>query len=300
MTLPGRGAPLALLLLALAVPARTAEVPFLSARVNDLAELLSPQTSAELEALLKAHEDSTSNQVAILIIPGLEGEALEEYSLRVAEAWKLGTKGNDNGVLLLIARAERKVRIEVGTGLEGALPDIVCGQIIRNEIVPRFRRDDYDGGVRAGVEAILGAIRGEYVAEDDGTDTAGLGVTIVAGLIFLAVVGTFTLVAIFSKGCLSWFLYVFLVPFWFGFPAAVFGPGPGIAFLTVYLLGFLLVKAWLRATPHGKAWGDQISKALGTGGAGHGGTSAWSSGSSGGGFSGGGGGFSGGGASGSW
>lgn len=300
MSLPGRGAPLALLFLLLAVPARTAEVPFLSARVNDLAGLLSTQTTAELEALLKAHEDSTSNQLAILIIPGLEGEVLEEYSLRVAESWKLGKKGNDNGVLLLIAHAERKVRIEVGSGLEGALPDIVCGQIIRNEIVPRFRRDDYDGGVREGVEAILRAIRGEYVAEENGARGLDLGPMLVTGTVFLAVVGTFTLVAIFSKGCLSWFLFVFLVPFWFGFPAATLGPGPGIAFLTVYLLGFLLLKAWLRATPRGKAWGDQISKAMGTGGVGHGGGSAWSGGSSGGGFSGGGGGFSGGGASGSW
>jgi uncharacterized protein len=301
MTLPVRGdrPALLLLLLLLALPAHAAEVPYLSGRVNDLAGVLSNTAASELELLLKAHEDSTSNQVAVLTIPSLEGEPLEEYSLRVAEAWKLGVKGRDNGVLLLIAREERKVRIEVGSGLEGALPDAVCGQIIRNEIVPRFRRDDYDGGVRAGAEAILKAIRGEYVAGEEG-EQPELGVAIIGGLVFFCVVGLFTLIALFSKGCLSWFLYLFLIPFWFGFPAAMFGPGPGSATLATYLLGFLLVKFWLRKTPHGKAWGSQIEKAMGPGALGSSGGSPWSGGSSGGGFSGGGGGFSGGGASGSW
>ena len=108
------------------------EVPYLSGRVNDVAGVLSNSTHAELESLLKAHEDSTSNQVVVLIVPGLEGESLEGYSIKVAETWKLGRRGKDNGVLLLVARDDRKVRIEVGRGLEGDLTDQLCGMIIHD------------------------------------------------------------------------------------------------------------------------------------------------------------------------
>src|SRR5512140_574907 len=104
----------ALLLLFLAASALSTEVPYLSHRVNDTAEILSSETVYSLEAILKAHEDSTSNQIAVLTIPGLDGETIEEYSIRVVDAWKLGQKGKDNGVLLLVARDDRKVRIEVG------------------------------------------------------------------------------------------------------------------------------------------------------------------------------------------
>ena len=131
--------------------------------VHDEAHILSAATKAELEAILKAERDSTSNQIAVLIIPSLEGESLEEYALRVAHTeWKLGQKGKDNGVLLLISIKDRLVRTEVGYGLEGALTDAMSTRINRNEIAPRFREGDFDGGVKAGVIAIIQAIKGEY------------------------------------------------------------------------------------------------------------------------------------------
>jgi len=278
--------------LALSLPA--AEVPFLSGRVNDFAEILSPKTVADLERLLKSHEDSTSNQVAVLTIRSLEGEAIEAYSLRVAEAWRLGQKGKDNGVLLIIARDDRKVRIEVGRGLEGDLPDITCGTIIRHEIVPRFKSGDYDGGTRAGVEAILGAISGSYQPSESGSESPNIFFTLFGSAIFLVVVGTFTMLVLFQKGFLSWFLYVFLLPFWFAFPYAFFGKVVGLVLFALYAVLVPVAKLWFHFSPAGasmaKRWGGGFSSA----GFAHGG------GSSGGGFSGGGGGFSGGGASGSW
>jgi uncharacterized protein len=134
--------------------------------VHDDANVLSSGTRAELESLLKAERDSTSNQIAVLIVPSLQGESLEDYSIRVVENWKLGKKDKDNGVLLLVVIKERKIRIEVGHGLEGVLTDALSSRINRNEINPYFRQGDYDGGTKAGVMAIIHAIRGEYVNTD--------------------------------------------------------------------------------------------------------------------------------------
>jgi uncharacterized protein len=134
-------------------------------RVHDEAKILSSGSAARLEQQLKMHEDSTSNQIAILIVKTLNDFPVEDYALRVAEEWKLGQADNDNGVLLLIAFDDHKVRIEVGEGLEGALPDAVANQIIRNEIAPNFRQGNYDGGVQAAVTAIIQAIGGEYKAD---------------------------------------------------------------------------------------------------------------------------------------
>lgn len=130
--------------------------------VHDEANVLSAQAISELEMILRYERDSTSNQIAVLIIPSLEGESLEDFSLRVAEQWKIGQKGKDNGVLLLIAMQERRMRIETGLGLEGLLTDAMSSRINRNEIAPRFRLGDYDGGVKAGVLAIIQVIKGEY------------------------------------------------------------------------------------------------------------------------------------------
>jgi uncharacterized protein len=136
-----------------------------STRVHDEAKVLSAGFVSQLEQLLKTFEDSTSNQIAVLIVPSLEGEVIEEYTLRVSEAWKLGQADKDNGVLLFIAISDRKARIEVGEGLEGPLPDAICNQIIRNELAPYFRQDNYEGGVLASVNAITKAIAGEYQAD---------------------------------------------------------------------------------------------------------------------------------------
>ena len=140
-------------------------VPPLTAHVNDYAHMISGQTAAGLERELAGLEKTDSTQIVVLTIPGLEGENLEEFSIKVAEAWKIGSKGVDNGVILLIVRDDRKVRIEVGRGLEGKLTDLVSGHIIRDSIIPRFKAGDFDGGVRAGVRGIVEVVRGEYRAE---------------------------------------------------------------------------------------------------------------------------------------
>lgn len=297
--------PTAALLLALcATPLRAGEVPFLTGRVVDNAGLLSPGTRHDLETLLRSHEDSTTNQVVVLTVPDLGGEEIETFAIRVAEAWKLGRKERDNGVLLLIAREERAVRIEVGRGLEGDLPDITCGIIIRREIIPYFRDGDFDAGVRSGISAILRAIAGSYVAEEEPDADMPLGLRALVFLFFLVVVGIFTATGIVMEGGFAWFLYVFLIPFWGTFPSLLLGPVPGIALLLLYLIGFPLARRWFANSPKGKALAKKWTAgggALRLPGGSSGGR--WSGGgfsSRSGGFSGGGGGFSGGGASGRW
>jgi uncharacterized protein len=285
-------------------PAIGSEVPYLSGRVNDIAGILSHDTHNEIEALLKAHEDSTSNQVVVLTLQSLEGESIEEYANRVANAWKLGQKGKDNGVLLVIAKDDRKLRIEVGRGLEGDLTDLICSSIIRHVITPRFRDGDYDAGVRDGVLAILSAIRGSYSAEEaeEGSDFADIGTRIFVGVMFFVIVGLFTSIALFSSGGRSWFLYVFLFPFWGLFPQAIFGSTGGLIAFGTYAIGFLLFKLWYRKSDTGRAWSKKLQassffgSALASGS--HSSGSSWSS--SGSSFSGGGGSFGGGGSSGSW
>ncbi|RPH37201.1 TPM domain-containing protein [bacterium] len=290
----------AVLFLALAASALSTEVPYLSQRVNDTAEILSPETVSSLEALLKAHEDSTSNQVAVLTVASLEGETIEEFSIRVVDSWKLGQKGKDNGILLLVARDDRKVRIEVGRGLEGDLPDITCGSIIRKQILPRFKEGDYDTGVTDGIHAILGAIQGSYVAEEEEASSSDdLWGRVFASMIFLVVVGVFTAVALFTKGGASWFLYFFLVPFWLVFPLAILGVAAGLTVFGLYALGFLAAKLWFNKSIAGRSLQTKWSASPIFASSSSGGWSS-GSGSSSSSFSGGGGGFSGGGASGSW
>ena len=163
---------IALLLLAPLWSAAQLPVPELwGARIHDEANVLSPAFESELEQILKTHEDSTSNQIAVLIIPTLQDEPIEDYTFRVAEAWKLGRAEKDNGILVLVAVNDRKVRIEVGEGLEGVVPDAIANQIIRNEIAPNFRENNYEAGIRAAVRAIIQAIGGEYQAEEGQTVT---------------------------------------------------------------------------------------------------------------------------------
>ncbi|MBX2968886.1 MAG: TPM domain-containing protein [Cyclobacteriaceae bacterium] len=265
-------------------------------RVHDEAKILSSSKVHQLEAQLKQHEDSTSNQIAILIIPSLDGEVLEEYSLKVAEKWQLGKKGKDNGVLLFIAVNDRKMRIEVGYGLEGALPDITCNQIIRNEIAPEFRRNDFDAGVQAGIDAITSAIAGEYVA-DEGTTFEGEEIPWFVGLFVFGILGLFSLMGLLIKGGAGWFLYIFLIPFYAAFPFALYGWETGKMILLGHIIGFPILKIIF------KMMGWSTLESSGGGGSSGGGWSSgggggWSSG--GGGFSGGGGSFGGGGSSGSW
>jgi uncharacterized protein len=119
----------------------------------------------KLEYKLAQFERETSHQVAVLTIASLQGESIEDFSIRVAESWRIGRKGFDNGVILIIALKDRKLRIEVGYGLEGVLPDAIANQIIRKVIVPHFRNDDYGAGVDAGVNAILKTVAGESLRD---------------------------------------------------------------------------------------------------------------------------------------
>ncbi len=155
----------ALLLICLsAEPSFGLDVPPLTGRIVDQARLLPLDLAAALSAELEVHEAKTGNQVAVLTIASLEGEPLEEYAHRVVTTWRLGQKGTDNGVLLLVVMRERKVRIEVGYGLEDVLTDVRASRIIREEIVPRFRAGDFPGGIAAGLRAIVGTIEGTYTA----------------------------------------------------------------------------------------------------------------------------------------
>lgn len=147
--------------LALDIPARPTNY------VNDYAGVL---TAADREALnrdLKDFEKATSTQIFVAIFPSLEGEDHADFGVRLASAWKVGTK-KDNGVLLDVFMKERKIGIEVGYGLEGALPDVTCSRIIRDEMAPLFKQGDYAGGIKVGVARIQAATRGEYTAGDAG------------------------------------------------------------------------------------------------------------------------------------
>ena len=137
-------------------------IPKPTGYVNDTAGLLSASVRLKVEQFLQGFEASDSTQITLLTIPTLDGESLEDYSQQVFDNWKLGQKGKDNGALLLIAKAERKVRIEVGFGLEGRLTDLLAGRIIDNEITPKFKQGDFDGGIVAGIVGIAEAVRGEY------------------------------------------------------------------------------------------------------------------------------------------
>lgn len=271
--------------------------------VHDEAKILSQSEIDAIEANIQAHEDSTTNQIAVLIIPSLQGEILEELSLRVAQEWKLGTAGNDNGVLLLIAVDDRKMRIEVGQGLEGVLTDATSNQIIRNVIAPSFRDQQYGKGVKEGVDAIIGAIQGEYSADSDGAETLTGPEKIIMGLIVVVVLGVFTFLGVFIKGCMGWFLYAFLIPFYAIFPTVIMGRSTGFTLLAIYLIGYPIARILLPKTSWGKRFGTSMGKGSGGGWTSGGGWFSGSSGggwSGGGGFSGGGGSFGGGGSSGSW
>lgn len=302
---------LAAFVLASLAAAYALEVPYLSGRVNDEAHVLSPSVVTELESLLKAYEDSTGNQIAVLIIPSLEGESLEEYSLRVAETWKLGKKGVDNGALLLIAKNDRKLRIEVGYGLEASLTDAACSFIISEVITPRFKSGDFDGGVREGVVSMIKAADGtlDTTASSSSSFADVTGILIFC-LIWFGVIGVFTLVALFSDGAGSWILYGFLALFYAGGSLALgsISSGLGWGVFLGYMAGFPLLRWAIRRTEFGKKhtlkWQARSgsASAWSSGSSSSGWSSSGSSYSSGGGssFSGGGGSFGGGGSSGSW
>lgn len=155
-----------LLFFLLAGGTQALEVPQLRHHVNDYAGMLTAPTARELETTLADLEKTDSTQIIILTIPTLAGETLEEFSIKVAESWRIGQREVDNGVIIVLAKQERKIRIEVGRGLEGKLTDLVSGRILREVILPRLKAGDVDGGLTAGATSIIEVVRGEYKARE--------------------------------------------------------------------------------------------------------------------------------------
>ncbi len=305
----------AALLLALLSPATVsaADIPYLTGRVVDTAQILSPDARMRLTVALKAHEQATSNQIVVLTVPTSQPEGIEEYAGDVFNRWKLGQQGRNNGILVVVVPQDRRMRIEVGYGLEPVLTDAMAGAIIRDVMAPAFKRADYDAGVEDGVAAIIARLEGRTVAA--ATRAASRPVQlhngfhraempwpqrILIGLFVFSIIGLFTFFGIATPGS-GWFLYVFLIPFWSMFPMFLIGPIPTLALVAAYLIGYPLAKLRLART----AWYQRKAVELKTKGATTIGGFAVASGggggfSSGGGFSGGGGSSGGGGASGSW
>jgi len=264
------------------------DVPKLQGRVNDYADMISPAVRTQLEAKLKSIEDTDSTQIVILTIPSLKGENLEEYSIKVAEQWKIGQKGVDNGVLLLVARDDRKVRIEVGYGLEGVLTDLLAGRIIDYEILPAFKAGDFDAGFTRGVNAIVQAVKGEYKA----TAIPKSSEKESSGSRFFPFFILFMIIALISPKRRIW--GAVLGALLFPLIALLVLPFGWIFLLAMAPFGFfggLLLPGLFFSSHRGGG---------GFFGGGFGGTGGGFSGGGFGGFSGGGGGFGGGGASGGW
>ena len=253
-------------------------VPPLKARITDLAATLQPAQQAELEQTLRAFEEKKGSQIAVLIVPTTQPETIEQYAIRVADAWKLGRKGVDDGVLLVIARNDRALRVEVGYGLEGAIPDAVAKRIVSEVITPYFKQEDYFGGIRAGVDRIIKVVEGEPLPEKKSSrskDGGGSGDWLAIGFVLAVVLG----------GAMR----ALLGPFVGGLVAGSVAVGVAwllFASLMMALVAGLFVFIFTLLGRHG-------------GGGWSSGGGGWSGGG-GGGFGGGGGGVGGGGASGRW
>jgi uncharacterized protein len=287
-------AAITLILAAWPRPSVALDVPALRARVNDYAGVLSPGVARQLERQLQDFEKSDSTQIVVLTVASLEGAEIEEFSMRVAERWKIGQKGLDNGAILLISRADRKLRIEVGYGLEGRLTDLKTGRIIREVIIPEFRAGRFDQGVVNGVQAMIDGVRGEFQAapRKQPDDLAGRNLADAVPFLVLFMFLVFSLgrvsrsLGTAAGGVLMPFLGHMAFSPGFGWLAALAGVG--------LAAGFIL-SVFAALAPFGVSRGYRRWPGGGPGGFPGGGFST-----GGGGFSGGGGGFGGGGASGKW
>jgi uncharacterized protein len=263
-------------------------VPALKARVTDLTGTLSAAELGSLEAELRAFEQKKGSQIAVLMLPSTQPESIEQYSIRVAERWKIGRAKADDGVILIIAKNDQRLRIEVGYGLEGAIPDVVAKRVIREVIAPHFLASDFYGGIRAGTQTLMKLIEGEQLPAPARAPASSIDnyqslfvilllVVVVAGGVLKAILGRlFGSVATgAAAGFIAWAL------------AGVLG--------AALIAGFV---AFLMALMGGNR--GFFPGGFGGGGFGGGGFGGGGFGGGGGGFSGGGGGFGGGGASGSW
>ena len=276
------------------------DVPPLTGRIVDTAQLIAPDLAASLSQEIAAHERRTGKQVAVLTLPSLQGEPLEEFSHRVATTWKLGQKGTDNGVLLLVAAQDRRIRIEVGYGLEDVLTDAVTSRIIRNEMVPRFRAGEYSQGIAAGLRAILGTIEGTYTVPANTPrpvqrESEGRWNVFLIAVLLGTIIGTVLSVSRTSLGFVSGGLLSFLIALSLGLLMAVVAAA-GAMFIALVLSALFRGGSSL-SSGRTSGWLGGYGGGLGGLGGGFGGSGSFGGG---GGFSGGGGGFGGGGASGSW
>lgn len=289
---------LLVLLVLVALSAAAKEIPPLTGRVVDLANLIPADERQRLDEKLAAFERETGDQVAVLTVDSLEGEDIEGYANKVARAWALGQKGKDTGALLLVARQDRKMRIEVGYGLEPVLTDLQTKVIQEEVIIPYFKKDDYGGGIEAGVDAILATVQGKPFQpapqpqpEQSGDSGGGGGFGFLIFALFA--LGPFLLNAIRSG---SWVVYVIFLPVIF-FLGSLLTVTFGLILAGVWLVLFPILRLILPRTPRtGRRGGGGWFIGPGLGGGGRGG---WGGGG-GGGFSGGGGSFGGGGSSSSW
>ncbi len=267
-------------------------VPALRARVTDLTHTLTPQQQAELEGRLAAFQQRKGSQIAVLLLPTTQPETIEQYGIRVVDQWRLGRKGVDDGALILLAREDRAVRIEVGRGLEGVIPDAIANRVIEEIMIPHFRQGDFYGGISAGVERVLRLVDGEPLPEPvwRGTparqiDTEGVFLSFFGSIVFGHFLRIF--VGRLLAGLLTAGLTGFLLTAVFGLPLG-FG-------LVLALIVFVFTVGDSGRGGGGYYYGGGYGGRYRGTGYGGGGLGSGS-----GGFSGGGGGFSGGGASGRW
>ena len=266
-------------------------IPALTQRVTDFTGTLDPAQRQSLEDELAALEKSKGAQVGVLMIPTTQPEDIAQYGIRVGDAWKLGRKGTDDGVILIVAKDDRRVRIEVGRGLEGAIPDAAAARVIREYVAPRFRVNDYYGGVHDALGALTKLINDEPLPPPLTDDKGGEG----GGDRFAPAIIAAWFAALFLRGLFG------AAPA--GVRASVVGLGAGgVGWLISGLLplGLGLGVFGLVFGLLGGGGGGGFASRGGWGGFGGGGGWSGGGGFGGGGFSGGGGGFSGGGASGSW
>jgi uncharacterized protein len=282
--------------------------PKLDGRVVDSANLLSSNAKEKITATLKEHEDKTSNQIVVVILNSLNGYEIEDYSYQLGRHWGIGQKDLNNGVLLVVALEEKKLRIEVGYGLEGALTDKTAYEIINYTIKPNFRQEQYDKAIISATNEIIQAIKGEYTAKtkiknEDVNSNAGLPIFFFL-IIFLSI-----FMSGLSKNLESQILYKVskssIFSSFFGFFTFVMAQSftsfyaiiAMIVFLAVFIFNFINMKK----VDFNKINDNSNNSSSRNSGSGFGGfSSSGSGGFSSGGFSGGGGGFGGGGASGGW
>ena len=260
-------------------------IPELSSRVTDLTQTLSPAEQAQLEQKLAAFEQKKGSQIALLIVPTTQPEDIAQYSIRVVEKWKIGRDKVDDGVLVLIAKDDRKMRIEVGYGLEGAIPDLYAKRIISEVIGPKFKQGDFYGGLDAGVDKLIGLVDGEALPTPGTPEFSGMGIMdmlpillfggLVSGLFLRSMFGTFFGSAL-NGGLVGGVVALLGVALG---GAAILGV---IAFFITMMLGGRGMNGYSGGIPTGGGYG---------GGWSGGGSSSWG---------GGGGDFGGGGASGDW